>query len=189
MAAGIGTLIDGAMPDWDFGERHTRMVNAPVDAVWTALHVTPVADLPLTRLLMRLRTLGRDPMGAGSRPALAALPPGEVARQEQTQVLLGLVAPTSPRSPVGVEEALRPSSIAELRRPLPDGWVRIAMDFRLVPGEAGTELSTETRVLATGPRARRSFHLYWLAIRGGSGLIRRELLRAVGRRAERSTGG
>jgi hypothetical protein len=39
-------------------------------------------------------------------------------------------------------------------------------------------------VLATGPRARRSFGAYWLLIRAGSGLIRREILRAVAHRAE-----
>jgi hypothetical protein len=63
------------------------------------------------------------------------------------------------------------------------------MDFRLAPRGSATELSTETRVLATGRRSRRTFRLYWLAIRGGSGLIRRELLRAVGRRAEAAAGG
>jgi hypothetical protein len=53
---------------------------------------------------------------------------------------------------------------------------------------AATLLETETRVLATGPRAKRAFAAYWLVVRPGSGLIRRELLRAVARRAE-SAGG
>ena len=51
-----------------------------------------------------------------------------------------------------------------------------------------TALHTETRVLATGRRARRAFGAYWLVIRGGSGLIRREMLRAVARRAEAAGG-
>jgi hypothetical protein len=45
-------------------------------------------------------------------------------------------------------------------------------------------LSTETRILATDPRTRRSFAAYWFLIRAGSGAIRREVLRVVAGRAE-----
>ena len=38
--------------------------------------------------------------------------------------------------------------------------------------------------VATDARSRRRLALYWLLIRGGSGLIRREVLRVVARRAE-----
>ena len=64
------------------------------------------------------------------------------------------------------------------------GWVKCAVDFALVPDGTGTVLSTETRVAATDPGSRRRFGLYWLFIRAGSGLIRREMLRVVARRAE-----
>jgi hypothetical protein len=50
----------------------------------------------------------------------------------------------------------------------------------------GTRLSTETRVQPTDTAAR-AFRPYWWAIRAGSGLIRRDVLRAVRRRAERDT--
>jgi hypothetical protein len=145
-----------------------------------------MSDLPVTRALMRVRTLGRRSRSAPDRPALEALPPAEIARDEGRELLLGLVAPTSLRTDVRSLDALRPSSLDELLRPLPDGWVRIGMDLRLQATDGATRLTTETRVLATGPTARRRFRLYWLAIRGGSGLIRRELLRAVARRAERA---
>ncbi len=84
--------------------------------------------------------------------------------------------------------ALQPATAAELARPLPDGWVRVGMDFRLHELAAGTRLATETRVVATGPHARRVFRLYWFAIRAGSGITRREMLTAIARRAE-GTGG
>jgi len=47
-------------------------------------------------------------------------------------------------------------------------------------------LSTETRVLATDPKTRRTFAAYWCVIRPGSSVIRRELLKVVARRAELS---
>ena len=49
---------------------------------------------------------------------------------------------------------------------------------------AGTLLSTETRVEATDARTRVLFGVYWTLIRLGSGLIRRDMLRAVARAAE-----
>lgn len=180
-----GRLLDRALPRWDFVEQHRQIVRAPAREVWRALGEVRTSDLPLSRLLMRVRAMGRQPLGAANRLALDALPPAEVGRVDGRELLLGLVMPTSLRTDVRSLDAMRPVSLDDLLRPLADGWVRVGMDFRLQPRGAATVLTTETRVLATGPVARRWFRLYWLAIRGGSGLIRRELLRAVARRAER----
>ena len=46
-------------------------------------------------------------------------------------------------------------------------------------------LTTETRVLLTDERSRRAFRRYWLVIRPFSGLIRRNWLTAIVRRASR----
>lgn len=64
------------------------------------------------------------------------------------------------------------------------GWTKAAFDFVLTPEGGGTCLATETRVTATDARTRVIFGVYWAAIRAGSGLIRRDMLRAVRRRAE-----
>ena len=181
-----GRLMDEALPWWDVGECHQRLVAAPVDVVWRALADLVVADLPLAGGLMRVRALGRNMLGPPDRRVLDALPPGEVARREPHELLLAMVSPTSALRPMSSGPELQPGTMAELHRPLPDGWVRVAVDFRLGPDGDGTWLTTETRVLATGPRAKRVFGLYWAVIRAGSGLVRVELLRAVARRAERA---
>jgi len=62
------------------------------------------------------------------------------------------------------------------------GFVLAALSFELEPTDEGTRLSTETRVQPTDAPAGRAFFPYWLVIRAGSGLIRREMLRAVARR-------
>ena len=180
-------LLDEAMPRWDVHERHQRVVAAPVEDVWRAVLDLTVGELPLTSALMRVRTFGA-PLGTRDRPVVDALPPGEVDRREPTELLYAMVSPTSWRKPMSSGPATQPGTTAQLNRPLPDGWVRVGMDFRLQPVAAGTRLATETRVLATGPRARRVFGLYWLVIRAGSGAIRREMLRAVARRAEAAGG-
>ena len=189
MADGLGTLLDQAMPAWDVAEHHQRRVAADCDAVWAALLAAPMSDLPVTRALMWVRTFGRGTPGSPERTVVDSLPPGEITRQAPRQLVLGLVAPVRLRYSSADLPALRAATVAELQRTLPDGWVRIAMDFRLVAAGAGTTiLSTDTRVLASGPRARRAFRAYWLAVGWGSGLVRRELLRAVARRAEGGRG-
>jgi hypothetical protein len=65
------------------------------------------------------------------------------------------------------------------------GYVRMAMSFELAPAGAGTRLRTETRIQPTDAASARAFARYWLAIRLPSGLSRRDLLRAIARRAER----
>ena len=61
-----------------------------------------------------------------------------------------------------------------------------AMNFLVVLDGGACVLSTETRVHAKTPRARRRFGLYWLAIRAGIGFIRRMWLRAIRRHAEQT---
>jgi hypothetical protein len=57
--------------------------------------------------------------------------------------------------------------------------LRIAFDLRAEPHPAGALLTTETRVHALTPRARRLFRLYWLVVGPFSALIRRRWLRAI----------
>lgn len=77
-----------------------------------------------------------------------------------------------------------PGQFAAFNQP---GYVRMAVSFELARAGAGTRLRTETRVQPTDPASARAFARYWLAIRLPSGLIRRDLLRAIARRAERSS--
>jgi hypothetical protein len=67
------------------------------------------------------------------------------------------------------------------------GFILIATSFELEELGDGTRLSSETRVQPTDAAAARAFRPYWWAIRGGSGLIRRDVLHAVRRRAEHDT--
>jgi hypothetical protein len=67
------------------------------------------------------------------------------------------------------------------------GTARAAWNFRVVEnGPKACELSTETRVLCASPEVRRRFLPYWWLVRPGSGLIRREMLRAIRDQAERT---
>jgi hypothetical protein len=61
------------------------------------------------------------------------------------------------------------------------------MDFRLTPLDQGrTMLETSTRCQPTDAAVRRRFGAYWRLIRPFSGLVRRDMLGAIARRAEAS---
>jgi hypothetical protein len=61
--------------------------------------------------------------------------------------------------------------------------LRIAFDLRAEPHPGGSLLTTETRVHALTPRARRLFRVYWLVVGPFSALIRRRWLKAIAARA------
>jgi hypothetical protein len=65
------------------------------------------------------------------------------------------------------------------------GFAKAVISFEARPSGNGCRLSTETRIQATDDGARRKFGLYWRLIMPGSAAIRRVLLRAIRKRAER----
>lgn len=181
-------LLDQFLPSWDFAERHHCLAAAPAERVFRAARALDLGRAPLSGGLMRLRELplrlGRRapqaPAGGLGLDRLLELGFLLLASQEPREVVLGLVgAPWRPRP-----ELLRldPPDFAGFSSP---GQVKVAMNLLVEPlGARACRLSTETRVQATSPGARRRFLPYWLVIRPFSGLIRREMLLAVRRAAQ-----
>lgn len=187
-AAGVPRTIDELLGEGHFSERHERRVQAPAAAVWAALHEVRVADLALTRALMGLRTLPariRGRPGASPRARSARLldeaPVAVLFTDPERMVLAGSAMQPWRLTLPAPSPALDGPGLRAFAAP---GWVKVGMDFVLEPEGEATRVRTETRVVATDPRTREVFGLYWLAIRPGSGLIRRDVLRAIARRAE-----
>jgi hypothetical protein len=176
----MGSLLDGLLPVYDFRTRYTRRIAAEPGRVWDALSAFTYAELPVTRLLMGVRTAGRarldGPVALSSMPRLAL--------DEGREAVVGQVAKYwRPRPMTGPGETRTADGFTAFDEP---GWAKGAMGLRLTPLlEGGTLLAAETRVRATDAAARRAFAPYWLLIRvGGAGFIRFEMLRAIARRAE-----
>lgn len=170
-----GTLLDAALPAWDHRSRHTIRVDETPAALLATVDELTWREVPVFRLLLTLRGIA-GPGVTPSAPVLSWFTSagfGEVARTDDEL----LIVSTQP-----VRGGLRPAtplSIAAFRAFDEPGYVRIAFNFTVADGV----LATETRVLATDPRARRRFAVYWSLIRAGSGLIRRVWLRAIRSRA------
>jgi hypothetical protein len=180
VASGALLELEDLIPAPHFRERHERRIAAPAGAVWEALWQLRLGDLALSRALMRVRTLGRrTPMVSGRFlehgpvPVLGAEPGRAI-------VAGGVLQPWKVRGG-RTPPVLDAAGLREFAEP---GWVKVGLDFVLDAGGAETRLTTETRVEATDARTRALFGIYWAAIRAGSGMIRRDMLRAVARAAE-----
>ncbi|HEU0024620.1 MAG TPA: hypothetical protein VFQ12_08315 [Thermoleophilaceae bacterium] len=180
-------ILDEQLPGWDVRERHSvRIRTSPEQALAAARAVTTrevpllvglmaVRSLPASLARRQLRRLDRPVLQGFARIGFAAL--GHSDRELAHGGVGRFWQPSGGLLSVPAEE------FATFDEP---GYVKAGFDFRVEPDGDGCILSTETRVLATDDGARRKFRLYWLLIRPGSGLIRRDWLRAIRARAERA---
>ena len=166
------TVVD-ALPEFHHREHHSTYVAASPERALAAARATCLDDVPLVRLLFRLRGLRAAPSEQPIWDALGAERFQSVG--DDTLVLVG--KPWSPLS--------RPRRVDDFAGFAEPGWAKMAVDLRAVSEGDGARLETETRIYLTDRAARRRFGAYWLVIRPFSGLTRRSWLRAAKRRAEK----
>jgi hypothetical protein len=173
------TLLDEVLPEFDFGSRHARRIDAQPERVAEAIDGFRLGGG--ASLLVKMRGLHlpsgsiRDVLMGSGFTVLAERPGVET------------VAGTNGRF-----WALRELTYMEAPRDLRDfqsfhrpGWAQAAISFRIEPLEDGsTHLITETRVRCVDDAARRRFVVYWSFIKVFSGWLRRDFLRKVARTAE-----
>lgn len=181
------TRLDESVPVWQFREFHRIRVNAPPDRVFAAVRAVRADEISLFRALTWIRRGGR-PLPEGILNAGGREPLIDVALRGGFE-LLALDAPreivigTAVRVPAGSTDSVT----ADLFRRAPAGYALAAMNFIVTPeGPNASIVTTETRVYANGPAARRRFAAYWRVIYPGSAIIRRMWLRAVRDRATRA---
>ena len=186
------SALDEVLPSYRFRERHDRTIAASPDEVWSALLAIATQDLPLSSLLMGIRGLPSRISGrsnglrrASHKPVIDQFIAGgfRKLRDDPPKVLVAGAAMQPWRLVKGEVADVR--DLAGFRAFNLPGFVLAVVSFELEQTEKGTCLSTETRVQPTDSRAGLAFLPYWLVIRAGSGLIRREMLRAVARRSGR----
>ena len=171
-------LIDEIMPSYDRRELHRRATDAPAAALWDAVHDLEARELRAMRALMGLRTLGRG----GGDPERTVLEGFErmgfrkIAEEPGQELVIAGIGRFWKLSG-GLRKVEGGDQFRRFEEP---GYAKVAFNFRL----QGNQLSTETRIAGTDAHARRRFGLYWLLVRPGSGLIRREWLGAIAKRAQ-----
>ncbi len=181
-------LIDRFLPEYGWNEVHSIEIGAPPHAVVEAVRRVTTREIRFVRALMRLRSipgrmLGRRAPARRGGPVLEeALRSGFVLLGEDPdrEIVLGTIGRFWQARPAHADFA--PAGFHAFREA---GWAKAAMNFAVQDARGGrTRLTTETRIAATDPRARRRFAAYWLVVHPGSALIRVQWLRAIRERAE-----
>lgn len=169
-------LLDQFMPRFDVVKRHETLVDAPRERVFDAIGTTDLASHPIVKLLLMLRGMGRR-----TRSTLRFHDGFELAAAERpNEIVIGLEGPfwKPTCKPRGV-------NAARFAEAVPPNTARAGWNFTTTEGANGTtRLATETRVLCSAD-ARAKFRAYWFFIGPFSGLIRRFMLAAIRREAER----
>ena len=180
--------LDALMPRYQFHERHAVAVAAPPLEVDRAIRAVTADDIRFYRALTWVRRRGRRgpeslmdaPRGVPMLSLATRTGFHLLADEPGREIVLGAAGPVSPSA-----RAVAQGSVPRPFVAAADGYVSIAMNFRVVPdGRGGSVLSTETRVFAPDAETRRQLATYWRVIHPGSVLIRRGWLDAIRQRAE-----
>lgn len=176
-------LLDEILPTWHFRSHHSTVVAAPAARVAEAAGSLRLdRDVsPLVRLLFRARGLS-FPSGPTPRAALTSTGFSVLGEQPGREIVFGIAGKFwAPREMANLVRVPDAAAFIEFDRP---GHAKGAMNIFVEPiSEDRTLLRTETRVSCADLRARLLFGAYWTLIRIPSGWIRRDMLRAIARRA------
>jgi len=185
--AAAATLLDSFLPTSHYWKSQTIRIEAPPATVIAAVRVVTPAEVPGLRMLAiasgglrwgltpQENALFRRPMiEALQRQSFVIL--GERAGQE---IVMGAIGRIWAQSYVPLRG---PASFRSFRDPR---FARLAMNVRVRrDSDGGTLLTTETRVLCPDPAARKQMDRYWRLWSPGGGVVQRNWLSTVRRRAE-----
>jgi hypothetical protein len=182
-------LIEQFAPVALVRERHEVAVDAPAELALEVAEGFDLLSIPWVRRIfwLRAKVMRASPPGPDERLGLVAgtclIGWGELARRPGREVVMG--AAVQPWLPEPAFEAVPATDFLSFSRP---AHVKIVWTLEAEPrGPDRSLLRTETRVVPTDEEARRKFSRYWLFARAGIVLIRRLVLPAIRREAERRT--
>ena len=179
--------IDSIMPTYSFNEYHEVLIKSSPDKVKTALKRMHVRDIPAVNFLMMLRGIPAD---KEEKDKLSALNQNESTFQTQDfnyfvmdsiELLTVMLVKTTAKN-----DPPRMRTIEQFMSFQKTGYIKVALNFRIIPLENGSTLvTTETRNQGLTPEDRRTFGRYWRVIYPGSAIIRRLWLEALAKKSKR----
>jgi hypothetical protein len=178
------------IPEPDVRERHETLVRAPAAVVFETARSFDIGSLSLVNLIFRLRglILGAKAMPTPQRSGFVEEMLGlgwRILAEERDRFLVAGAA-CRPWTADVVFRPIPPEEFAAFSEP---DLVKIAWTLEADSLDAElTRFASETRVAASDAAARRKFRRYWRVFGIGIVTIRRLLLRAVRREAERRWG-
>jgi hypothetical protein len=177
--------VDELSPTYDVAARYDILVQASPAETAAALENTDFSESRLTKLLLSLRTLGRRRIDSNAGTQVERLRRAgfiELASVPQKEIVFGVVGRFW-RSDSGIITGLSAEEFIDFHT---EGYAKAVWNFAIAAeSERMSRLSTETRIQPFGRSARWKFRAYWLIVGPFSGIIRKEILALVKRKAER----
>jgi hypothetical protein len=186
-------LIDTYLPKYDERVRHQMRVGGAPAAAYAALRALDLRGSLVVRLLIAIRKLPSHLGVREQQPSHVKAPRSlldsmldlgwEILEEmPDREIVIGTV--TQPWRSTVQFRGLTPLEFVAFDEP---GFAKIVMNLAAESfAEGGSMISTETRVLATSPGARRRFRIYWRIVSPGVKIIRRTALTKVRRELSRA---
>jgi|WetSurMetagenome_2_1015567.scaffolds.fasta_scaffold583155_1 hypothetical protein len=193
-------LLDKYLPKFDFTEVHTTKINATPDTAYQVMmEITEAEVSPIVRILTFLSELPDKIKKTNERtmktdiyqPMLDQMMQNGFTRIEGQgrEIVFGLVVSGSIGAVWKKSSVKRviPANAEKFFAFKDPAYLWVVANFMVKEsGPPGiVTIYTESRTMALSEKSRKSFRPYWAFIRPWSGLIRRMILRAIKRRAER----
>jgi hypothetical protein len=176
--------LDTVMPEYQFFERHSARIHAQPEQVMQAVRQSTFRDMKSLATLLMIRAAALRIHDTGDsfqdmRILEAFAASGYVSGGSENEIVMGGGAN------VRAHRGLDVHTLQEFADYRQQGAVKMAFNFNVEDAGGGwSTVSTETRVLALDDVTRRGMGRYWRLIVPGSGLLRRQWLDGVKRRAE-----
>jgi hypothetical protein len=183
----MAAFLDPFIPRPDVRERHEITIHAPAGLVFEVARSFDMQSIPIVRAIFWLRA---KVLGARTAPARESsefitemLSMGWVCLAEEPGRFFVAGAACQPWKGDVVFSPIAPEQFASFSEP---DRVKIAWTLEAeARGPELTRFATETRAVATDALARKKFLRYWRSFKIGIVAIRRLLLPAIRREAER----
>jgi hypothetical protein len=178
------TRLDDIMPEYQFFEKHSARVHARPERVMAAIRQSTFGDMKSLLTLLKIRGTVLRIQVTGDflhdKRILDAFSESGylLDGSEHEIVMFGVWNVRANRRP----DVRILQQFADYRE---QGALKMAYAFNVEDADGGwSTISTETRVLAVDEFTRRGMGRYWRLIVPGSGLLRRQWLESIKRRAE-----
>ena len=184
--AQAATRLDEIMPEYQFSERHSVRIHAGREQVMQAIRDSTFGDMTSLHALLRVRGIfvragnhDTRPFARDRRILDSFAASGYISGGSEHEILMVGGADLQAGRPLEVRTL---QEFADYRQ---QKAVKMAFDFDVKDAGVGwCAVTAETRVVALDDATRRGLGRYWRLIVPGSGLLRRQWLDGVKRRAE-----
>jgi hypothetical protein len=170
-------LQDEFLPEYHFSEIHDISINQSPEHIFALVYDFDFRGSWLIRVLFSLRGMKT---GMTIKAGMLQENFMELAYRPNDEMVLGLIGQFW--KPNGNLKKVAPDQFRAFNEP---EFLKATWNFKLIPqSPERTCLQTETRVYCMDKKAKKIFSRYWFFVRPFSGLIRKEILKSIKRKAE-----